>query len=167
MGFDFTKSADQIQNEIKNDKYIDDTLCEFFSDSASYTAESINSLYKNYLKLYDVLVEKMSTTDDINVYHSYKKLYQALFFTKENNRMFNVGEDSSGNPIYANTYMDYLQHMVPDMYNFINETGPDNMYSNVNYIVSRIMSVIPGLKYLGFFDGHSNTMEKMLLELIQ
>ena len=57
--------------------------------------------------------------------------------------------------------------MVPDMYDFINETEPDNMYSNVNYIVSRIMSILPDLKYLGFFDGHSNTMERMLIELIR
>lgn len=167
MGFNFSKNADQIHEEIRNNEYLDDALCEFFSNSASYTAESINELYKKYTKLYDVLVDKMSTTDDINVYHAYKKLYQALYFTKENDKMFNIGTDSSGDPIYAKTYMDYLQAVVPDMYNFINETGPDNMYSNVNYIVSRIMSVIPDLKYLGFFDGHSNTMERMLLELIQ
>lgn len=167
MGFNFSKTTLEIQNEIKNNKYLDDTLCDFFTDSASYTAASINTLYKNYANLYDVLVEKMSTTDDINVYHAYKKLYQAFYFTKENDKMFNIGTDTSGEPMYAKTYMDYLKVKVPDMYNFINDTGPDNMYSNVNYIVSRIMSIMPDLKYLGFFDGHSNTMEKMLIELIQ
>ena len=167
MGINFNKKSSEFKEYIKNDKYLDNTLCEFFSDSASYTAESINALYKNYTKLYEVLVEKMASTTDINVYQSYRKLYQAVFFTKENSSMFNIGTDQSGEPIYAKTYMDYLKAMVPDMYDFINDTEPDNMYSNVNYIVSRIMSVIPDLKYLGFFDGHSNTMERMLLELIR
>lgn len=167
MGFNFSKKAEEFKEHIKNDKYLDDTLCDFFSDSSSYTAASINALYKNYTKLYEVLVEKMSTATDINVYQSYRKLYQAVFFTKENCSMFNIGTDSSGEPIYADTYMNYLKAMVPDMYDFINETEPDNMYSNVNYIVSRIMSILPDLKYLGFFDGHSNTMERMLIELIR
>ena len=101
MGINFNKKSSEFKEYIKNDKYLDNTLCEFFSDSASYTAESINALYKNYTKLYEVLVEKMASTTDINVYQSYRKLYQAVFFTKENSSMFNIGTDQSGEPIYA------------------------------------------------------------------
>ena len=164
LGFNFSKSIVEIKDEIRNNEYLDDTLCDFFMDSALYTAKSINDLYNNYMGLYKALVDKMATTTDINVYHAYKKLYQALFFTKENNKMFNIGTDSA--PQYARTYMEYLKYKLPEIYEFINNTGPDDMYSNVNYIVSRIKKILPELKYLGFFDGHSNTMEKMLLELI-
>ena len=164
LGFNFSKSVTEIKEDILNDKYLDDTLCDFFMDSGLYTPTTINDLFNNYMGLYKALIEKMSTTTDINVYRAYRKLYQCLFFTKENDKMFNLGTKES--PQYAKTYMEYLQHKLPDIYEFINNTGPDDMYSNVNYIVSRIKKILPELRYLGFFDGHSNTMEKMLLELI-
>lgn len=165
LGINTSKSSLEYKEMIEADPYLDNELCNFFMDSALYTAESINKLYNSYVGLYDALVAKMSTTNDINVYHAYRKLYQTLFFTKENSTMFNIGTDES--PVYANTYMEYIEHTLPDIYEFINNTGPDDMYSNVNYLVSRILRVIPDLRYLGFFDGHSNTMERMLLELIR
>lgn len=165
MGIDFSKNADEITEEIKNNKYLDNSLCEFFKDLSSYNAEKINALYKNYRNLYDELIEKMATTTDIKVYQAYKKFFNAIFYTKESREMFNIGTDD--NPQYPSTYMEYLKHTNVEMYEFIEETGPDNLYSNINYIISRITAIIPDLKYLGFFDGHSNTMETMLWELIQ
>lgn len=165
LGFNFSRDFEEIKKEILQDPYLDDSLCEFFKDSSCYTAEKLNNLYKNYLNLYDVLVEKMSTTQNINVYHAYKKLYKALYFTKENQSMFNIGTEE--NPVYASTFMEYLQHTNPDIYEFINSIDSEQLYIYTNHISYKILSIIPDLKYLGIFSDTSSTIEVMLVELIR
>lgn len=164
-GINFSKSADEIVKEIKENKYIDNSLDDFFGDLTSYTIDRVNSLYDNYLNLYYELVEKMSTATDIKVYNAYKKFYNAIFYTKESREMFNTG--TSDKPKYASTYMEYIMNTNSELYDLIENTKPENMYTNVNYIVSRIVSLMPEIRHLGFFDGHSNIMENMLWELIR
>lgn len=165
MGFDLERDVESIKNDVRNNQYLDDTLCQFFTDQLSYTAEGINTLYKNYKLLYNELVEKMSTTNDKDVYQAYKKFYRAFFYTKENRMMFNVGTNE--NPVYPETFMDYIRLTHPDIYNIVKDMNETDIHSTVNYLVSMIAQLIPNLHTLGFFNDHSSAMETMLLELIR
>ena len=165
MGFNFSEDFELIKQEILNDENLDNSLCDFFKDSTVYTAAQLNDLYVNYLDLYDVLVDKMSTTQDKDVYQAYMKLYKTIFYSKESKRMFNLGDEA--NPKYAETFMDYLKYAQPDIYEFIEGTDPDQMYIYTNHIAYKVSSIIPNLKYLGIFSDTSSTMEAMLMELIR
>lgn len=168
MGFNFEKDFSLIKKEIRENPYLDDSLCNFFSESESfgrYTAEMVNNLFKDFCDLYDVIVEKMSTTNDINVYYAYKNLYNALYYTKENESIFNVG--TKDDPHYAETFLDYLKVKNPLLYDLVNNTNKDELAEYANHIITKIMKIIPDLRTLGFFTGHSQTMENMLINLIR
>lgn len=165
MGFDFNNDFNAIREEILNDPNIDDSLASLIEDTSCLTAEKLNNVYKNLLSFYDILVEKMSTTQNIDAYHSYMKLYKTIFYSKENQTMFNIG--TAENPVYASTFMEYIQHTNPDVYEFIESLDEDTLYVYANHIASKVLSVIPDLKYLGFFADSSSTMEAMLVELIR
>lgn len=166
IGFNFEKDFETIKKDIEANPYLDNSLTQFFKDSSTYTIDGVNNLYKNIVGLYETIVDKMSTTQNIEVYDAYRKLYETLYYTDENQKMFWIGSDYEGNPIYAKTFMEYLQVMNPDLYDLIDKTDRDHFYEYVNHICQKIMAIIPDLKYLGVMSGRSETMEKMLVDLI-
>ena len=165
MGFDFNNDFDAIREEILSDPNIDDSLADLIKDTSCITADKLNNVYRNLLSFYDILVEKMSTTQSIEAYQSYKKLYDTIFYTKENQSMFNIG--TVDNPVYASTFMEYIQHTNPDIYNFIETMDTEQIHVYTNHIANKVLSIIPNLKYLGFFADSSSTLEAMLVELIR
>ena len=165
MGFNSGYTVEELHNEIKNNPYLDDTLCKFFTNATSYNADGINNLYKNYEQLYNELVKKMSSTNDKNVYQAYKKFYQAFFYTKENRRMFNVG--TSDNPEYPTTFMEYIRKIYPDIYEYVENESEANLHELTTYLVSRLSGSISDLQTIGFFNEHSSIIETMLLELLR
>ncbi len=167
IGFNFEKDFETIRKDIEANPYLDNSLTKFFKDSSTYTADGINNLYKNIVSLYDTIVDKMATTQNIEVYDAYRKFYESLYYTDENRKMFQIGVDSDNNPIYANTFMEYLQVMNPELFELIDNTDSDKFYEYVNHICQKIMAIIPDLKYLGVMSGRSETMEKMLVDLIR
>ena len=165
MGFNFEKDYDTIRNEILQNEYLDNKLIDFFKDSTCLTVDRINTLYQNYLNLYDIIVETMSTTNSLEVYEAYKKFYMSLYYTNENREMFNIGTIQE--PVYAETFLDYVKYSTPDIYQFIINTDKNNMHEFINHVVNKIKLLIPTLKYLGFFSDSSSVMEEMLLQLIR
>ena len=99
---DFAK----IREDIINSEYIDSSLEKYFVDTSTYTADRINTVYEDFIALRDFLVEKMRTTQSVQVYHAYKDLYDTVFYTMESREMFNIG--TKEHPVYAQTYMEYL-----------------------------------------------------------
>ena len=165
IGFNFEKDYDIIRNEILQNEYLDNKLVDFFKDSSCLTVDRVATLYQNYLNLYDIIVETMSTTTSLEVYEAYKKLYMSIYYTNENREMFNMG--TVDEPEYPETFLDYVKYATPDIYQFILDTDKDNMYEFINHIVNKIKLIIPTLKYLGFFSDSSSVMEEMLLQLIR
>lgn len=167
IGFNFNKDFSLIREDIQNDPNLDNSLLKYFTNSTVYTAESVNALYLNFKKLYEELTDVMATTQSIDVYMAYNKLYHTIFYTEENREMFCIGEDDDGNKIYATSYLDYLQRMNPNLYSFVEGVEGEKIYDYINHICQRIMSIIPNLKYLGFLSGLSETLEMMLVGLIR
>lgn len=165
MGFSFEKDFPLIKQTILEDPYLDDTLIDFFQNPATYTADRINELYDSFINLHDTLVEKMSTTQDINVYHAYKKFYDSIFYTKGNQELFNMG--TKDEPIYAETYMDYLKFANPEIHDFIEETKAENMYVYIEYIIAKLMEILPQLSQSGSVMGTSTTLEELFMQLIR
>ena len=165
MGFNFLNDFDTIREEILSDPYLDDELLDFFTNSTAYSADRINALYSNYLDLHHTLLEKMTTTQDVRAYQAYKKLYNTVFYTKENQNMFNIGTITE--PRYASTFLEYLQYTNTEIYDFIQNTDKETMYVYINHIAQKMTTVINDLKYIGAMSNLSSTMETMLVDLIR
>lgn len=165
LGFNFEQDFELIKKEILENPHLDDELTEFFKDSSTYTPDRINTLYHDFVNLYDVIVEKMATTNDIDTYQAYYTLYKSVFITKENQEIFNIGTREK--PVYAQTYMEYLHHVNPELYELIEMTSKDEIYEYTNHIAFKMLGIIPDLKYLGIFSDSSSTMEMMLVELVR
>lgn len=165
IGFNFNEDFEAIRQEILLNPYLEDRLANFLKDSHTYTAERVNELYKDMVNLFDELVEIMSTTNNIEVYDACNKLYKTLFFTDENQTIFNIGTNEK--PQYATTFLEYLQYKQPMLYQFINDVDIERTHQYINHICNKIMNIIPDLKYLGIFSERSETTETMLVELIK
>jgi hypothetical protein len=164
MGFNFSGDFDKIRQEILANPYIDDSLAAYLADNTPHTAAKVNSLYTNMVSFYDELMNRMDSCRDIDTYDAYKKLYHTVFYTNESQTMFNIGTNE--NPIYPETFAEYLEHTNPDIYAFINDMDSEMLYTYVNHISSKIIGIIPDLRYLGFYSNTSSTMENMLIELV-
>lgn len=164
IGFNF-EDADAIKQDILDNPYLDDSLAEFLDNLATYNVEGINRVFNTMMDLYDELVEHMSTTDSIEAYQAYKKLFNTLYYSKENRWAFNIGTEEE--PVYPETYIDYLGHELPSIATFILSIQEEDLYQYINHVCDRLMQIIPDLKYFGFYSDSSYSVEMMLVELIR
>lgn len=167
LGFNFERDFKLIREEIEANPYLDNSLTKFLMNQHTYTAEGINTLYRNIVDLYETLIDTMATTQDIEVYDAYRKLYETLYYTNENQTMFRIGTNEDGTPRYAKTFLEYLEYTNRDLYDLVNDTEPDKFTEYINHICQKVMQIIPELKYFGLLAGRSETMEAMLLGLIR
>lgn len=165
IGFNFHKDFDLIQEEIMSNPYLDNSLTRFFEDSSTYTPEGISRLYHNLYDLYDVLIEKIATTQSVEVYEAYQKLYYTIFYTEDAKWMFNVGTEED--PLYPDTFLEYIEYTNKPVFDIINGSEIDNLYELVNHICVKILTIVPDLKYLGLMAGQSEALEKMLLSFVR
>lgn len=165
MGFNFEEDYQKIRQEILDDPLLDDDLVEYFEDMTTPTAERINDLYKNFLNLYDVLLDKMTTTQDIETYEAYKKLYHTIYYSNENQTIFNIG--TASNPKYASTFLEYMQYSTPDLYELVVNADEGKIYQYATHIIGKLSQVVDDLQYTGFYIDQSASLENMLVELIQ
>ena len=164
MGFDFENEFDAIREDIINCPYLENDLADYLKTYHTYNAEQINEVYNNMINLYDVLLERMVTTQSYDAYSAYKDLYHTLYYSNENKKIFNMGTEE--NPRYANTYLEYLEYINPDIYSIINSTTSDNLYALAEHVSNQVIAVIPNLKYLGVSTEITSTLEIMLVDLI-
>lgn len=167
LGFNFNVDFEKIRQDILANPYIDDALAEYLTQSTTYTAEGINSLYKNMMDLFHGLVDRMVECEDIEAYEAYKKLYYTIYYTDENQTVFKIGTDEDGNPIYAETFLQYLEAMTPDLYTLVTETPEAEIPMYVSHICSKVSSLIPEVHYFGATINTSEEIEKMLVGLIR
>ena len=167
MGFNFNIEFEKIRQDILTNQYLDDSLVDFFDVEKTYTVDRVNALFEDIEGLYKAIIEKMSTTQELEVYEAYRKLYETLFYTTENQTMFRIGTDDDGNPVYAKTFMEYLEVMNHDLFTTINSLTEETYPEVVNHICQKIMDIIPYLEYFGLKAGRDRTVETILVELIQ
>lgn len=165
LGFNFDNDFALIRSEIRKSKYIDSSVADYLNVTNMRTANAINTLYQNVHELRDFISDKMSSTNDIRVYNAYEKLYKALFIKEANNAMFNIGTEEE--PVYAETYMDYLKVKNFELYSFINDTNKDEMSSYIEHVLSKLSTIVDKLKYLYYLNDSNGGAIKALIILIR
>ena len=165
MGFNFQMDYELIRQMILESDYLDDDLIEYFNDPTMDTAEKINTLFTDYIKLYRIILDKMETTQDIREYQAYRDFYLTIYYTDEQRDTFNVG--TVDEPVYPKTYLEYLYYKCPELYKVINETDIDQLHVYATHIVGKVNALFPSLETLGMKSGNAEILQNMLLNLIK
>ena len=165
LGFNFDNDFAAIRQDIRDNKYLDNAMVDYLSVTNMHSTTAVNTLYQNMHKLRSFISDAMASTTDIHAYNAYEKLYKTLFIKAANNTMFNIGTEES--PVYASTYMEYLQHNNYDLYVFINETPADALSTYIAHVLSKLSTIVDQLKYLYYINDSNGGAIKSLVTLIR
>lgn len=161
LGFNFRADFDKIRQDIKNNKYIDDKVLSYIMNMDVYSVQDINGLYKNVRELNDFLVEKMATTQNIEQYRAYKKLFETLYITEIVDDVFKKKDGQ-----VAETYLEFLHDLNPLLAQIVEESDKEKASSYIDYIVNRLTTLITELRYLYAVDESNNVILEALAKLI-
>ena len=167
LGFNFQQDFDKIREDIASNPLLDSTeILKYLQNMTAYTATSVNNLYNNIVDLAMFLEDAMADASDKDVYHAYYDLYRALYITKENQEIFTI-PGTEDNPVYAKTYLEYLQYLNADLYAFINELSVDEIPQYAEHIISRIIQIIPEVEGLYALINSNSTVVEALIQLVK
>jgi len=153
MGFNFKNDFNIIRQYInENSDLIDTTILDYINNLNISSANDINSLYANIKGLNDFIVTKIATSQNIDEYRAYTKLFNALMVSNENNEIF-----IKSNGEIAITFLEYLEDSNLDMYNIINSSGDEKISEYIRHSVFRLTKLVSELKYMDMFLNDSNT----------
>ncbi len=167
LGFNFQQDFDKIREDIAANPYLDsNSILKYLKNMNAYTAKSVNDLYNNIADLAEFLTNAMADADDKDVYHAYYDLYRALYIEKENKELFII-PGTEDDPIYAKTYLEYLEYISPDLYKFINELPVEEVPQYAEHIISRIIQIIPRVESLYSLTSSNSTVVDALIQLVR
>ena len=165
LGFNFDRNVINSTIEyIKSNPKIDDQMIKYIENTSCYSADAINKIYTNIVELRDFISYKLSTSHDIEEYHAYETVYRSLYIVTEQKKIFNMG--TADDPVYPDTYEEYLQWLNPELYNFASNLPIENCSTYIDHILSRLNNVVSGLKHLYHLNDSSGESYDALVKLI-
>lgn len=121
LGFNFDADFDAVKKEILTNRFIDSSLVKYLENMMVYNTDSVNRLYKNIYNLRDELTDAMARATDIRAYRAYKKLWKTLYVKEASDKVFAIGTDNEGKPIFADTFRDFLRYVNPELYTALDD----------------------------------------------
>lgn len=163
LGFNFKADFATIRNDIENNpRTYDPILLRYLSDLRIDDPSEINTLFGNIRNMNDHIVEKIRTTQDIKVYHAYKKLYQALMVTSHTEALL-----TKSNGEIADTFLDYLQDADLILADFVVTSEHDKLSEYIEHVLYRINETIKDLQYLYILNDSNNVLLNAAITLIR
>jgi len=153
MGFNFKNDFNIIRQYInENSNLIDINILNYINNLNITSVDDINNLYVNIKGLNDFIVTKLATSQNIDEYRAYVKLYNSLMVSDETNEIF-----MKSNGDIATTFLDYLKDVNIDMYNTIISSSDDEISEYIRHSVFRLKRLVTELKYIEMFFNDFNT----------
>lgn len=152
-----------FEEELIFDSYLDEL--KVGGKTMEEQIDAFNGLYKDVQSMFYFISNKLSYTDDIEEYYAYRNLYRALYIMKEEDQMFKKGftEDS---PV-ADTYLDYLESMQPDIADFIKQSDEVALYTAIDHVISQIELVLGNIDTLHLVNDGTSVLQEYLIKLIR
>ena len=149
MGFNFQQDLTVLKEQITMSDYLknDTTLMNYLDQLNVKSYQSVCNLYTYITELRKYLSEKMSDTDDVNVYWAYYELYQSLMYSEYADNVFKKSDDTS-----AESFADLLQDINPVLYNRLSGDITD-IENEVSYTLYLLKSSCKKLKDIQYLDN--------------
>lgn len=119
-GFNFTTDMKELQEYIESEGFTMEELGidEFINPNpiGIRSWEELDEVYNTNKDIYENLVKLINNANDYDEYKLYRKVYEALYVTRLNFKMFT---DKSINNVAPKTYTDYIQVADATLYNVL------------------------------------------------
>lgn len=81
-GFDFKKDLYIIQQDIINNPYLDNSICDMIRDMNIHSKEDVDKVYSNIHRLLEFLNYKIETASNLKTYEAYYELRRTLLLSE-------------------------------------------------------------------------------------
>ena len=163
LGFNFDADLELIKEEVLNNpKIYSEKLANFIKNISFNSVSDVNDMYYNVKSLSDLLKEGMETTHSEQVYHAYKKLYQALMVTDVHNEIFVLPDGS-----IPDTYMDWLKVKNYPLYEAVSKLTVEESVDKINYITTKMIGWFTNAKYLAHLNPIDLTVINNVIKMLR
>ena len=172
LGFDFHEDLERIKEEIikENDEWFfhhgenlfDMSIINYLKTVTFRTAQDVNDFYVNIRDFEEFLSYGMLTTQSVDTYHAYRKIYNALMITYIDDETY---QDSSGNPMFR--YDEYLKELNIELYMFYQKLNAEECPDYINYIATKFATLFEDTEYMGLLDLGDATLIAGILKILR
>lgn len=163
LGFNFNQSMQTLRENIRKNPHLDNELIQFLTSTSLSSPDDVNQLFVDIRDMNDYIINKMATTNDKDVYHAYRNLYDTMMVTQH---MENLFKKSNGE--IATTFIEYLYDIDPVTANFIdNEIEYDSLGEYTEHILYRLNMFANSLQYLHIITDSDSLVMSTAMTLIR
>lgn len=162
LGFNFNKDMEELKSYIESEGFTMEELGldKFINPNpvGIRSWEELDNVYSSNKQVYEKLVKLINNANDYDEYKLYRKVYESLYVTQLNFKMFT---DKAINKVPPKTYTDYMRNTDTILYNILTdcEAIPKDNERRVeigriiNCIVDAIYTYIDQDKFRFVFNG--------------
>lgn len=162
-GFNFDADISAIIADVKNNpKLYNQDILSCLKGLSFKTVEDVNNFYFNIRNLNDILVEGMSSTDNIKVYNAYKKLYNTLLNVQLNNSLYKMQDGT-----IPEGYDDYLQEHNATLYKIYKNVKDNDIVECVEYCIAKLSEQLKNTQYLSYINSIDNFFIEGILKMLR
>ena len=154
LGFNFYTDFDVIRKYIReNSDLLDQQMLKYIENLRIYGPEDVNELFSNIRALNDFIVAKLGSTQNLEEYRAYKKLYQALMVTEHNQELFKKSDGT-----IATTFLEYLDDVDVTLAMYIRNVEKESISEHIDHILFVLNNFMQDLKYLYILNDANNVV---------
>lgn len=164
MGFNFRQNIGELRDYIRNNSHlVDQGILKLIENLNVTDAVDINNLLQNIKNVDSFLVERMSRTNNVEVYRAYNKIYKSLMITEETELIFKKSDGTT-----AETFLEYLADKDIELFNIVNDaTTGDHISEIIDHVISRFTDTFSNLQYATMLNDTNNGLLNAVIELIK
>ena len=111
----------------------------------------------------------MRNAKTIKEYRIYKTIFYISMISDSQENTFTysyIDENGIEQSKVADTYLEYLQHVQPILYDVVINTEQENISSLLDHVIAQIETVITSLNYSFFINGANNPIFTAVISLL-
>ena len=161
--------TDNINVINNSDPTTANKLLTYFENLTVTSDNTIDDIYRKIKEYNSFIIKKMRESKTIKEY----RLYQTIFYismlsdSQENTFTYTYLDDNAVEQTkVADTYLEYLQHVQPILYNVVINTDKENISSLLDHVIAQIEDVITSLEYSFFINRSNNPIFTAIVSLL-
>lgn len=162
MGYNYNVDTNLLIKDVQNNPRANKKIIPLLTALQLRNAESINTEFARIKDLQKILIDNMNATNDITCYHLYKKIYDSVLNTNLNNDIY-IDPLTDELP---DSFMEVLRTRNIELYEFVESRDINEISKAINYIVTKLASIIPSADNLYNLIGLDKQIIEGLLKLI-
>lgn len=172
LGFDFKEDLERIKEDILKENaewnyyhgedLLDTKFLEYLRTVTFKTPKDVNDFYVSIRNFEDFMSYAMLTTQSVDAYHAYRKIYNTLMITSITDETY---QDDEGNPFFR--YDMYLKYLNIELYTFLNNLRKEDCTDYINYIATKFATMFEDTEYMGLIDLGDAALIEGILKIIR